>query len=176
MRRADLWGERPGAIVLPRSISLRARRRRPIAAKAATLPSRSAASTLERARDVGIPALSRALRAGLTSRATFICSRCRLQTAGLFCPARRGSGMGAALPLQAPPDAAAGRGSSHQQWPDKRKHTEGKSVALHSPVRIEGVRGSNPLSSTFVSAFQSTHSQINSALYSSIIGSDGSRS
>ena len=48
--------------------------------------------------------------------------------------------MGAALPLQTPPDAAAGRGSSHRQWPDVRKRTEGESEALHSLVRIEGVR------------------------------------
>jgi hypothetical protein len=56
--------------------------------------------------------------------------------------------MGAALPWQAPPDASAGRGSSHRHGSDVRKHTEGESVAMHSLVRIEGVRGSNPLSST----------------------------
>jgi hypothetical protein len=83
--------------------------------------------------------------------------------------------MGAALPLQAPPDAAARCGSSHRQGPDVRKHAEGESVALHSVVRIEGARGSNPLITTsfrmsgriFAGKF---------GLYSPISGSGGSRS
>jgi hypothetical protein len=61
------------------------------------------------------------------------------------------------MPGRVPSGVAIGCGSLHRQGSDVRKHSKGEPVALRSLSRNEGVRGSNPLSSTIVSACQDTH-------------------
>jgi len=59
---------------------------------------------------------------------------------------RCGSGMGAALPWQAPPDAATRHRASHQQGTDVQERSGPWAMLRPSSVRIEGE--SSPLSST----------------------------